>query len=148
MNTNKSRKFVRRMSVLMMALALAGRVETTLEASEKQTPPELLAHLTEPGEGWTAFRPAADTRMVFVSSSQGDDANDGHLGLPQSDGVVLARREPSPQPLSQPQRERGCEVEAFEPLSRGGRALVAGRGVGVRVCALPVVPGLIDRVRD
>ncbi|MFW6189802.1 MAG: hypothetical protein ACOC7T_05140 [Planctomycetota bacterium] len=40
-------------------------------------PPEMLAHLTNPGEGWTAFQPASDTRMVFVSSSQGEDSNDG-----------------------------------------------------------------------
>ncbi|MBK7644945.1 MAG: hypothetical protein IPJ19_18195 [Planctomycetes bacterium] len=28
-------------------------------------------------EGWTQFKPSADTRKVFVSSSTGDDANDG-----------------------------------------------------------------------
>ena len=77
MNTNKPCRFVRRMSVLIMALALAGRPGTNVNASGLQVSSELLAHLTEPGEGWTAFKPAADTRMVFVSNSQGDDANSG-----------------------------------------------------------------------
>jgi len=40
-------------------------------------PWDLLAHLTDPGEGWTAFRPSADTRIIYVSSSEGKDTNDG-----------------------------------------------------------------------
>ncbi len=36
-----------------------------------------LAHLTDPGEGWTSFKPSAEARIIYVSSSEGDDANDG-----------------------------------------------------------------------
>ncbi len=30
-----------------------------------------------PGEGWTSYTPSADTRIVYVSSSEGNDANNG-----------------------------------------------------------------------
>ncbi len=46
-------------------------------ASAGQTAAALLAHLTSPGPGWTALKPAADTRIIYVSSSSGNDANEG-----------------------------------------------------------------------
>ncbi len=59
--------------LLVLAVTAGGPTQHALAGTEAG----VLAHLTNPGEGWTAFRPAPDTRMVFVSSSQGDDANDG-----------------------------------------------------------------------
>jgi len=54
------------LAVLLIAPAAMGEVA-----------PEMLAHLTNPDAGWTVFQPTPDTQMIFVSSSEGDDANDG-----------------------------------------------------------------------
>ena len=62
---------------MMFLILLAASL--TAPPAVGEVAPELLAHLTNPGEGWTAFEPAPDTRMIFVSSSEGDDANDGLL---------------------------------------------------------------------
>jgi len=58
---------------LVLGVAAGGPTQRALAGAA----PELLAHLTNPGKGWTAFEPAPDTRMIFVSNSEGDDANDG-----------------------------------------------------------------------
>jgi len=63
--------------VLLIALACFCASPGVCAQARGSVPPELLAHLTSPGEGWTAFQPAPDTRMIFVSSSEGADANDG-----------------------------------------------------------------------
>lgn len=66
--------------VLCFAVGLAVMLCGTGAPAEGQQPPEgapHLAHLTNPGKGWTAFRPAADSRIIYVSSSEGDDANAG-----------------------------------------------------------------------
>lgn len=83
MNTNRVCGMFWRTSFAIMTLALAGRLAAAggprggEDDFRVERAAGLLAHLTDPGGGWTAFEPTPDTRMVFVSSSQGDDANDG-----------------------------------------------------------------------
>ncbi|MFO7958752.1 MAG: hypothetical protein R6X33_16815 [Candidatus Brocadiia bacterium] len=60
-------------ALLVVLLGVCGPAQHALAGTDA----DLVAHLTDPGEGWTSFTPAPDTRMVFVSSSEGDDANDG-----------------------------------------------------------------------
>ncbi len=81
--------------ILALGLASGGPARHVLAGAA----PELLSHLTNPGEGWTAFRPAPDTLIVYVSSSEGNDANDGlSAERPRksiSDGFDLVRNEHS-----------------------------------------------------
>jgi len=58
-------------------LALAAATCGMASAAESISGAAHLRHLTNPGEGWTVFTPSADTRIIYVSSSKGDDANDG-----------------------------------------------------------------------
>ncbi len=62
---------------VVTAVNSAGESGNSNEASATPTPTPTPALVSQDSQGWTVVKPSPDTKIVYVSSTSGDDKNDG-----------------------------------------------------------------------